>query len=97
MKKEIIIGSFGSVLSTLSAIGETKEILEIIYTIIAILGAILTFVVMPIVHWYEKAKKDGKITADELKEGVSTLSEGIAKVNEAANNKKKGEGPTEEQ
>lgn len=96
MKKEMIIGASGSVLTTLGAIGELNEILQMIYTILAIIGGILTFIVMPLVHWYEKAKEDGKITAGEIKEGLEIAADGIEKAKEAANNKKeKGETPRE--
>lgn len=93
MKKEMIVGSSGFVLSTLGAVGEVNEILQMIYTILAICGAILTFVVMPLIHWHEKAKADGKITSEELKEGIEIAADGIEKVKEAANNKKKDEDP----
>ena len=95
MKKEMIVGASGSILSTLGAIGEVNEVLQIIYSILAIAGAILTFFVMPFIHWLEKAKADGKITADELEEGIGIAEDGIEKVKEAANNKKKGETPRE--
>ena len=96
MKKEMIVGAVGSVLSTASAIGETKEVLELIYIILAILGALLTFVIMPLIHWYEKAKKDGKITAEEVKDGINIAAQGIDKTLEKAQNVKKGETQTEE-
>lgn len=82
MKTEIAVGALGTGLSTIGTITQTNEILQTISLIITILGAIISFIVIPILTWYKNAKKDGKITTDELIEGAKTIEEGIKKTEE---------------
>lgn len=91
MKNELITGAIGTTLSAVGTSIQTNEILETISIIITIIGAIITFIVMPILNWYKSAKADGKITKDEIKEGVNTLSEGINQVIDASKNNKEKE------
>lgn len=84
----------GGVASSLSAVGtsiQTNEVLQIISLILTILGTLITFIVLPLLNWYIKAKKDGKITIDEVKEGVETLQEGINSTQNTLGDKKKEE------
>lgn len=78
--KTTITGVIGTALSSFGALAQAHEIIELISLIVTILGAILTFIVMPLLNWYSKAKKDDKITVDEIKEGVETLKDGIENV-----------------
>ena len=55
---------------------QTKEVFEIISLILSIIISCL-IVVSKIIEWYKKAKEDGKITVDEVKEGVDILSDGV--------------------
>lgn len=48
-------------------------------------------IIIPIWTWYQKAKKDGKITEDEVNEGVETIKEGIENFQQTLNDKKKGD------
>ena len=84
----------GGVASSLSAVGtsiQTNEVLQIISLVLTILGTLITFIVLPLLNWYIKAKKDGKITIDEVKEGVETLQEGINSTQNTLGDKKKEE------
>ena len=84
----------GGVASSLSAVGtsiQTNEVLQIISLILTILGTLITFIVLPLLNWYIKAKKDGKITIEEVKEGVETLQEGINSTQNTLGDKKKEE------
>lgn len=72
-------GIIGTGLSALGAMTATNDVLQTISLILTILGAIVSFFVVPLVNWLKDAKKDGKITADEVAEGVKTLQEGIDK------------------
>lgn len=84
----------GGVASSLSAVGtsiQTNEVLQIISLILTILGTLITFIVLPLLNWFIKAKKDGKITIDEVKEGVETLQEGINSTQNTLGDKKKEE------
>ena len=84
----------GGVASSLSAVGtsiQTDEVLQIISLVLTILGTLITFIVLPLLNWFIKAKKDGKITIDEVKEGVETLQEGINSTQNTLGDKKKEE------
>ena len=84
----------GGVASGLSAVGtsiQTNEVLQIISLVLTIVGTLITFIVLPLLNWYIKAKKDGKITIDEVKEGVDTLQEGINSTQNTLGDKKKEE------
>lgn len=82
MKNELILGGIGTALSAVGTATQTQEILQIVSLVITILGGIISFIVLPILNWYQKAKQDGKITVDEIKEGVETLQDGIEKTKE---------------
>ena len=67
----------------LSHANETFQIIELVL-------ALLTSVVLLIYRlwkWWKEAKKDGKITSEELKDGINILKEGIEEIND----KKKGD------
>lgn len=84
----------GGVASSLSAVGtsiQTDEVLQIISLVFTILGTLITFIVLPLLNWYIKAKQDGKITIDEVKEGAETLQEGINSTQNTLGDKKKEE------
>ena len=88
MKNEIITGSVGTAISVVGTVIQTNEILQTISLIISILGGIVTFIVMPIIAWYSKAKADGKITKEEINEGIKIVKDGTEKVKQ--NSKKEG-------
>ena len=87
MKDEIITGTIGTSLSAVGTATQTNEILQTISLIITILGGIITFIVLPILNWYNKAKQDGKIDADEIKEGVQIITDGSEKVKDEIDKK----------
>jgi hypothetical protein len=50
----------GGVASSLSAVGtsiQTDEVLQIISLVLTILGTLITFIVLPLLNWFIKAKK----------------------------------------
>lgn len=89
--KELIGGASGTLLSAAGTAMQTNEVLQTISLIITILGGIMSLIVIPVLNWYKNAKKDGKITKDEVKEGLDTLEKGIKDVKESLDDKKKGE------
>lgn len=91
VQKELIGGAFGTALSATGTALQTNELLQTISLIITILGAIISMIVLPLLTWYKNAKKDGKITKDEIKEGIDTLQEGIEGVKDSLDDKKKGD------
>lgn len=80
MKQQMICGSVGTALSAVGTGLQPNEILETISLVITIIGGIITFIVMPLITWYKNAKKDGKIDANELEEGVKIVIDGSEKI-----------------
>lgn len=72
----IIGGLAGTTLSAVGTATQTNQVLQTISLIITIVGGLISMVIIPILNWYIKAKKDGKITADEIKEGIDTAAKG---------------------
>ena len=87
MNKEIIVGTIGTSLSAIGTVIQTNQILQTISLILTILGAIMTYFIVPIYIWYKKSKADGKITKEEIKEGKEIIKKGIEKISK--NNPKK--------
>ncbi len=88
MEKELITGAVGTTLGVVGTATQTNEVLQTISLIITIIGAVISMIVVPILSWYIKAKKDGKITPEELKEGAEVLKDGLDKTNDEINKKK---------
>lgn len=74
------IGIIGTALGVLGSATQTREILQIVSIIITIIGGVITWIVIPVLNWYKKAKSDGKVTTDELIEGAKVTKDGIDKV-----------------
>lgn len=87
MKEEIITGTIGTGLSAVGTATQTNEILQTVSLIITIIGGLITFIVLPLLNWYNKAKKDGKIDDDEIKEGVQIITDGSEKVKDEIDKK----------
>lgn len=80
MKDELISGTIGTTLSAIGTALQTEQVLRIIALVITLIGAILTYIIMPLINWYKKAKEDGKITKEELKEGTKIIIDGSQSV-----------------
>lgn len=90
--KSLVSGLVGTVLSATSLVISTSTIADIVAIITSIVGLLITILgvfVIPVIKWYAKAKKDGKIDIEEIDELADTLQEGIDKVN--SKDKRKGE------
>lgn len=81
--KKLVSSAFGNVLSILG-VALTQEQLESVESITAIicmvLGLLITIIssiIIPLVKWWKKAKADGKITSDEIQEGIEIIQDGI--------------------
>ena len=94
MRYELLLGTAGTALSAIGTAMQTEQVLRIIALVITIAGAILTYLIMPLINWFLKAKKDGKIDANEIKEGVDIIASGSNDVkdviDEATEEKKEG-------
>lgn len=65
--------TFQAVLGSLN----TDRIFQTVTFILSALTALITFI-YNIWKWYKDAKKDGKISIDELEEGVNVVKDGIS-------------------
>ena len=83
MKNELIAGCVGSALSVMGTAAQTNDILQTISLIITIIGALISFVVVPLINWYKDAKKDGKINVEEITDAANTLKDGLNKTKDA--------------
>ena len=88
---EIVIGAIGTSTSAVGTAIQTNEVLQTISLVITIIGGILTFIVMPLWKWWKEAKKDGKIDKEEIEKGIDTLVDGVEKVQDSLDDKKKGD------
>lgn len=79
MKRELITATIGTTFGIVGTATQTNEVLETISLVITIIGAIFSFIVVPLINWYRSAKKDGKITPDEIQEGVGIIADGLDK------------------
>lgn len=77
----------GITFQSLLTIAQTDEIFRIISLILTIISAIVVLA-RNIYEWYVKAKKDGKIDADEGKELIDIVDDGV---NNIKDNIKKGD------
>lgn len=82
MDNEYVLGTIGTAAGVVGTATQTNEVLRTISLIITIVGAIITYIVVPLISWYKKAKADGKISHDEIKDAAKTLSDGIEKTRE---------------
>lgn len=66
----------GITFQSLLTIAQTDEIFRIISLVLTIISAIVVLA-RNIYEWYLKAKKDGKIDADEGKELIDIVDDGV--------------------
>ena len=66
----------GITFQSLLTIAQTDEIFRIISLILTIISAVVVLA-RNIYEWYIKAKKDGKIDADEGKELIDIVDDGV--------------------
>ena len=76
VNKELVGGMIGTSMSAIGTSFQTNEILQTISIVITIIGGIIT-IVMALLNWWNKAKKDGKIDKEEIQEGVDILVDGV--------------------
>ena len=88
MDNELIGGTIGTTLSVIGTATQTNEILQTISLIITIIGGLITFIIVPLINWYCRAKKDGKIDTEELKDGINIIVDGSEKIKEEIDKKK---------
>ena len=81
--KKSLFSMLGNALSILGValtpqeLENAEHITAIICMIVGLLITIVCSIVIPFIKWWKKAKADGKITEDEIKEGVEIIENGI--------------------
>ena len=81
--KKSIFSLFGNLISVLGValtpqeIESVEHITAIICMAVGLLITIVTSIVIPLIKWWKKAKADGKITEDELNEGIDIIQNGV--------------------
>lgn len=90
MKNELIAGAIGTGLGITGTVTQTNETLEMISLIVTICGALVSFVIVPLLNWYKSAKKDGKITLEEWKDAADQVKDGLDKFNDKRKEIEKG-------
>lgn len=90
MKDNLIYGSIGTALSAIGTGLQTNEVLETISLIITIIGGIITFIIAPLLSWYNKSKVNGKIDTNEVQEAIEIITHGSEKIKDQINNNEKG-------
>ena len=48
--------------------------------IVGVLIAIISGLIIPLLKWYKEAKKDGKITVDEIQDAVEITKDGLTEI-----------------
>ena len=82
MNKETLGGVGGIMISALGTGIQTNELLQTISLCLTIIGTIIT-IVMALLNWWNRSKKDGKIDKEEAKEGLDIVMGGVEQIQEA--------------
>ena len=82
MRNEVIASSIGTAVSATGTALQPNEILQTISLVVTIIGGLITAGSM-LYMWWKKAKEDGKITKDEIAEGVEIVKKTTEDITEA--------------
>ena len=86
MNKNVVGAMCGTIMSAVGTGLQTNEVLQTISLILTIIGTIIT-IVMAIINWWKKAKKDDKISSDEINEGLDIIKNGVEDLNDIIKDK----------
>ena len=89
--KAFISAAIGATLGAVGTATQTNETLETISLIVTIIGAILSFIVCPLLSWFNRAKKDGHIDSEEIEQLTKDISKGLNEIGDALDDRKKGD------
>ena len=84
MKPNEIISYIANGVTYVVALSQTNEIFQIVELVFAILTSVI-LLLYSLWKWYNEAKKDGKITREEIKDGIDIIVDGVDDI------KKKGD------
>ena len=89
--KDLTISCIGTFLGAVGTATQTNETLETISLIGTIIGAVISFIVCPLLSWFNRAKKDGKIDSEEIEELTKGISKGLNEIGDVLDEHKKGD------
>lgn len=89
--KTFISATLGATLGAVGTATQTNDTLETISLIVTIVGAVISFIVCPLLSWFNRAKKDGHIDSEEIEELTKDISKGLNEIGDALDEHKKGE------
>ena len=76
MKINEIATAIGNAMTYLLAFMQTNETLQIIEFVLAIATSVV-LLCYRLWRWYKEASKDGKITKEEIKDGIDIMANGV--------------------
>lgn len=89
--ESLVGGTVGTMISALAInvdnLRSIESIVAIVCTSLGLLITIITSLIIPLVKWYARSKKDGKISADEVVDGVETLKDGLKDIQDKLEDK----------
>ena len=89
--KDLTISCIGTFLGAVGTATQTNETLETISLIVTIIGAVISFIVCPLLSWFNHAKKDGHIDSEEVEELTKGISKGLNDIGDVLDEHKKGD------
>lgn len=89
--KTFISATLGATLGAVGTATQTNETLETISLIVTIIGAIISFIVCPLLSWFNRAKKDGHIDSEEIEDLTKEITHGLNEIGDALDEHKKGD------
>lgn len=85
--KSHIINTTCIALQSLLTLSQTDEVFRIISLVLTIISALIVLI-RNILDWYNKAKQDGKIDKDEIKEVIDIVDDGVQGIQDKINKDK---------
>ena len=83
---EVVGAGIGTAITATGASVSFHETLQVVALVLTIIGSIIT-IAMAIIQWWKNAKKDGKITKEELQEGISIIQDGAQVIKDSIKDK----------
>ena len=91
--KKLISSAFGNVLSitgvvlTQEQLESVESITAIICMVVGLLITIVSSIIIPLIKWWKKSKADGKITDEEIQEGIEIIENGVKELKDKKEDK----------
>lgn len=89
--KTFLSATLGATLGAVGTATQTNETLETISLIVTIVGAVISFIVCPLLSWFNHAKKDGKIDSEEIEDLTKEITHGLNEIGDVLDEHKKGD------